>query len=49
MHHANVLHVGELDCIRNRWAIIGEVYFTAITVEQPMITRAEGTTIELNA
>ena len=44
----NVLHVGELDCIRHRWAIIGELYFAGTTVEQPMITHAEGATIQLS-
>ena len=45
MHYANVLHVGELDCIRHRWAILGEPYFTGIIVEQLMIDHAEGPTI----
>ena len=49
MYHGNVLHVGELDCIRNRWAIISELYFGGIAVEQPIISHAKGSTIELNA
>ena len=49
MYHGSVLHVRELDCIRNRWAIISELYFTGIAVEQPIIRHAEGSTIELNA
>ena len=43
------MYMGELDCIRNRWAIISELYFTGIAVEQPIIRHAEGSTIELNA
>ena len=49
MYHGNVLHVGELDCIRNRWAIISELYFSGIAVEQPIIRHAKVSTIELNA
>ena len=49
MYHGSVVHVGELDCIRNRWAIISELYFTGIAVEQPIIRHAEGSTIELYA
>ena len=37
--------MGELDCISNPWATIGELYFTGITVKHPTITRVEGPTI----